>query len=128
MIKVMPTVQNAMTVEERGPHPSARSMLFTILAELVHADPAPVWTASLLYVLKLAGFSEQASRQAVARGAAAGWITGEREGRETRWTLTPALRRAFDEGPKRVFALSEGDGDWDGRWLVVVTSIPQEQR
>ncbi|MGX6446540.1 PaaX family transcriptional regulator [Patulibacter sp. S7RM1-6] len=113
---------------EAGPHASARSTLFTLLAEFVHGTPGPVRTAALLRVLELAGFTEQAGRQAIARGAAAGWMTGEREGRETRWSLSPGLRRAFDEGPERVFALGDADEDWDGRWLVVVISVPQHQR
>jgi phenylacetic acid degradation operon negative regulatory protein len=113
---------------ERRAHASARSLLFTILAELVHPEGRPVWTASLLYVLEAAGFTEQASRQAIARGAAAGWMTSERAGRETRLSLTAELRRRFDEGPERVFGFSSHAQDWDGRWIVLITSIPQEQR
>jgi phenylacetic acid degradation operon negative regulatory protein len=103
-------------------------MLFTILADIVYLDGQPVWTASLLHVLRLAGFSEQAARQAIARGAAAGWITGERRGRETRWTMTESLNRLFDEGVTRVYGFSSDPPAWDGRWLVLMISIPQEQR
>src|SRR5262245_49612049 len=103
-------------------HGSARSLLFTILGELVHLDPRPVWTASLLYVLKRAGFSEQAARQAIARGVAAGWMTSERRGRETRFSLTPTLHRSFDEGIPRVFAYTADRPAWDGRWLVLFIS------
>jgi phenylacetic acid degradation operon negative regulatory protein len=109
-------------------HASARSLLFTILGDLVYPDPRPVWTASLLYVLKYAGFSEQAARQSISRGVAAGWMTSERRGREARLSLTPELHRRFDEGTRRVFAFSSDAQPWDGRWLVLITSIPQEQR
>jgi phenylacetic acid degradation operon negative regulatory protein len=112
---------------EQPVHGSARSLLFTVLGELVHPDPRPVWTASLLYVLKRAGFSEQAARQAIARGMAAGWMIGERRGRETRFRLTPELNRSFDEGVRRVYAFANPH-DWDGRWLVLFISIPNEQR
>jgi phenylacetic acid degradation operon negative regulatory protein len=119
-------------LEERsaanGPKISARSMLFTVLGELVYRDGEPVWTSALLYVLKLAGFGEHAARQAVARAAAAGWISGERHGRETRWRLTPATRRMFDEGVERVFAFRSSQPPWDGRWLIVMVSIPNERR
>jgi phenylacetic acid degradation operon negative regulatory protein len=109
-------------------HGSARSLLFTILGELVHPDPRPVWTASLLYVLKRAGFSEQAARQAIARGVAADWMISERRGRETRFSLTPTLNRSFDEGIPRVFAYTDDARGWDGRWLVLFISIPNELR
>src|SRR6266567_5804209 len=86
---------NARVLPWRPAFPSARSMLFAILGGLVFADPEPVWTASLLYVMDCGGFSEQAARQAITRAAAAGWISGERSGRETRWTLGPALTTVF---------------------------------
>jgi phenylacetic acid degradation operon negative regulatory protein len=122
-----PTDDPLLAPEERV-QGSARSLLFTILGELVHPDPRPVWTASLLYVLKRAGFSEQAARQAIARGVTAGWMTSERRGRETRFSLTPALNRSFDEGIRRVFAYTADAESWDGRWLVLFISIPNEQR
>jgi phenylacetic acid degradation operon negative regulatory protein len=117
-----------LRARDRAAHASARSLLFTILGEYVHADGAPVWTATLLHVLRLAGYSPQASRQAISRAAAAGWLIGERAGRETRWRLTDDLRGKFDEGPARVNALSEHARAWDGRWLVLVVSIPHERR
>ena len=117
-----------LTAAEPSVHGSARSLLFTILGELVHPDPRPVWTASLLYVLKAAGFSEQTARQAIARGVAAGWMASERRGRETRFVLTPELNRSFDEGIRRVYALGAREHEWDGRWLVLFVSIPNERR
>src|SRR4029453_10821617 len=78
--------------------------------------------------LERAGFSEQAARQAIARGVAAGWMVSERRGRETRFALTPELRRRFDEGGSRVFVCNLEAEPWDGRWLVLIVSIPNEQR
>lgn len=108
--------------------PSARSMLFAILGGLVFADPEPVWTASLLYVMNRGGFSEQTARQAIARASTAGWISGERSGRDTRWTLGPALIPVFERGPERVFGFSSEPSEWDGRWLVLIISVPHELR
>jgi phenylacetic acid degradation operon negative regulatory protein len=103
-------------------------MLFTVLAEFVYREDCPVWTSSLLYLLAGVGISEEAARQAIARGSAAGWMIGERMGRETRWSLTPATRALFDAGSSRVFAFSEDDRRWDGRWLVLAISVPHERR
>lgn len=109
-------------------HASARSLLFTVLGELVYPAGEPVWTASLLYVLERAGFKEQAARQAIARGVAAGWMISERQGRETCFRLTPELVARFDVGASRVFAFSREAEPWDGRWLILIVSIPNEQR
>lgn len=103
-------------------------MLFTVLGEFVYREDCPIWTSSLLYLLTGVGFSEEAARQAIARGSAAGWMTGERRGRETRWSLSPATRTMFDAGSARVFAFSEDSPPWDGRWLVLAISVPHERR
>jgi len=116
------------TAPERRLQPSARSMLFTVLAEFVYRENCPIWTSSLLYLLTGVGFSEEAARQAIARGSAAGWMTAERMGRETRWSLSPATRALFDAGSARVFAFSEDDRVWDGRWLVLAISVPHARR
>src|SRR5687768_984309 len=116
---MLQSTDDPLLAPEDRVHSSARSLLFTILGELVHPDPRAVWTASLLYVLKRAGFSEQAARQAIARGVAADWMISERRGRETRFSLTPTLTRSFDEGIRRVFAYTADPQAWDGRWLVL---------
>lgn len=107
---------------------SARSLLLTVLGELVLPDGRPVWTSSLLYVLKGVGVEEQTARQAIARGAAAGWMTGERHGREVRWEITPDGRRLIEEGARRVYSLSADVPSWDGNWLILLITIPQSRR
>jgi phenylacetic acid degradation operon negative regulatory protein len=118
------------SVEERSrvSAGSARSLLLTVLGELVMPNANSAWTASLLYVLTRLGIEEQTARQAIARGAAAGWITARRQGREVRWELTGAGRRLIGTGAERVLSMSAGAEPWDGRWVIVVVSIPQSQR
>src|SRR5258706_11493562 len=80
---------------------SARSILLTILGEFVYPEGEPVWTSTLLHVLTGVGVEEKTARQAIARGAAAGWITPGRSGREVCWHLTPAGGRMIMEWPGR---------------------------
>jgi phenylacetic acid degradation operon negative regulatory protein len=87
-----------------------------------------VWTSSLLHVMTGLGFEEQTARQAVARGAASGWIEGERQGREVRWSLTPAGRALITEGMRRVYSLHAAEEPWDGNWLILLVTIPQSRR
>jgi phenylacetic acid degradation operon negative regulatory protein len=107
---------------------SARSLLLTVLGALVWPEGRPVWTSALLYVLKGLGIEEQTARQAIARAAAAGWITGERHGREVRWTLTPEADALITEGSARVGSMRTSARGWDGRWLVLLVSIPNSHR
>jgi phenylacetic acid degradation operon negative regulatory protein len=107
---------------------SARSLLLTVLGELVWPEDRPVWTSALLYVLRGLGIEEQTARQAIARGAAAGWIAGERHGREVRWTLTPGGRKLIAEGAARVTSMSAAATGWDGRWMALLVTIPHTHR
>lgn len=107
---------------------SARSVLLTVLGELVWPEDRPVWTAALLYVLKGLGIEEQTARQAIARGAAAGWISGERHGREVRWSLTEHGKQLIAEGAARVTSMSAATTGWDGRWLTLLVTIPHTHR
>jgi phenylacetic acid degradation operon negative regulatory protein len=107
---------------------SARSLLLTILGELVLPMGEPVWTSTLLHVLTGLGLEKKSARQAIARAADSEWIVGERFGREVRWAAGAGLRRVVESGSPRVYSLSHPFTDWDGTWLVVVVSIPQSQR
>src|SRR3981081_4192183 len=106
---------------------SARSLLLTVLGELVMPNSDTAWTASLLYVLTGLGIEEQTARQAIARGAAAGWITPHRRGREVQWELTAEGRRLIGSGRARVYSMGAYRA-WDGNWLIVLVSIPQAHR
>jgi len=105
---------------------SARSYLLTILGELVLNDGGTAWTSSLLDVMTALGIERQTARQAIARASAAGWITGERVGREVRWSLTASCEAMLREGEARVRALAAPE-PWDGRWLVAFITIPQRK-
>lgn len=113
-------------VPTRGNEPislagSARSLLLTVFGELVGREGAPVWTAALLHVLTGLGLEEQTARQAIARGAGAGWITGEKRGREVRWSLTDAGADLIEDVRSRAESLGSLADVWDGNCLILIT-------
>lgn len=107
---------------------SARSLLVTVLGELVWPTGGPVWTATLVRILQTLDVEEQTARQAIARAAASGWIEPRRQGREVRWTLTSDLVGVFETGARRVEALAEPFTDWDGTWLTAAVTVPSSLR
>ncbi|HVV11273.1 PaaX family transcriptional regulator C-terminal domain-containing protein [Amycolatopsis sp.] len=109
-------------------HGSARSLLITVLGELVWRAGQPVWTSTLVHIFHGLGIEEQTARQAIARASASGWITPERHGREVRWTLTDKLVHIFETGSRRVYSLSDPFTSWDGTWLALWAVIPQALR
>jgi phenylacetic acid degradation operon negative regulatory protein len=107
---------------------SARSLLLTILGELVYPRGDPVWTSSLLYVMSGLGVEEQTARQTIARSAAAGWLIGERHGREVCWRLSSDVKRLIESGMRRVYSLDHRSEPWDGNWLIVLVTVPNSHR
>jgi phenylacetic acid degradation operon negative regulatory protein len=107
---------------------SARSLLTTVLGEFVLPADRAVWTSTLVTALGLFGVEEKAARQALARTAAEGWLRSDRVGRRVRWTLTEPARRLLAEGAGRIYGFGSGASEWDGRWLVVLVSVPETQR
>jgi len=85
---------------------SARSLLFTVLGEFVLPGGGRAWTSALIELLGRLGVAEKASRQALMRAAADGWLAADRIGRRTRWQLTPAAERLLVDGTERIFSFS----------------------
>src|SRR6266542_3563320 len=108
------------------PRASARSLLLTVMGEFAY-DEGAVWTTALLKILAGLGIEEHAARQAIARSAAAGWIESERQGRAVRWRLTEQGRAVVTDGQRRSEEFMTPSAPWDGRWLVLLVSLPQNE-
>jgi phenylacetic acid degradation operon negative regulatory protein len=108
--------------------PSARSLLLTMLGEFVLPDGGSVWTGSALECLSLLGVEEAAARQALARTSARGLLSTERVGRKARWSLTDRARAVLTEGAARIYGHGIDHPEWDGRWLLVLTTVPEANR
>ncbi len=107
---------------------SARSVLLTVLGEYVLPSGEPPWTATLLHVAHGLGLAEKSVRQALARLAADGWIRPGRAGRRVRWSLTQPGHQLLAEGAARIYAFGRENPPWDGRWLVLMVSVPESRR
>ncbi len=108
--------------------PSARGLLFTLLGEFVLTGDGTAWTSAVIAALARLGVEEKATRQALMRTAAAGWLRAEKAGRRTRWHLTGTARRLLTDGAERIFSFTGPTENWDGRWLLVAARIPESDR
>ncbi|MGH3343859.1 MAG: PaaX family transcriptional regulator [Carbonactinosporaceae bacterium] len=107
---------------------SARSLLLTVLGEYVRGHSVPVWTSALIDTLGLLGVEPKAARQALHRTAAGGLVRSDRDGRRACWSLTGSGRRLLDEGAERIYGFRGLQQSWDGRWVVVLASVPEADR
>ncbi|WP_344413936.1 PaaX family transcriptional regulator [Pseudonocardia ailaonensis] len=107
---------------------SARSLLLTLLGEFVLPREEPVWTQVLIDVLAALDVEHKSARQALARTAAEGLVTSDRAGRRVRWALTASGRRLLSDGAARIYGFGTPAPAWDGRWLVLLVSVPEARR
>lgn len=107
---------------------SARGLLMTVFGEFVRPAGGSAWTQSLLAVLEPLGAKEKATRQAIARMKQRGWLERERVGRRTRWILTPTALQLLASGAERIYGFGRTEPGWDGRWVVVLASVPERNR
>lgn len=107
---------------------SARSLLLTVLGEFVLPRDEPAWTGALTEALAGVGVEEKAARQALSRTAAEGLLSSERAGRRVQWRLTAAGTRLLAEGADRIYGFGRAVEAWDGRWLLLLVSVPEAQR
>ncbi len=108
---------------------SGHGLLLVILGEFVwDTREEQVWLAKLVRAMAALDVTENATRKALQRLGAAAMLTYHRHGRQTCCALTDTAREAFRDGVARVFAAEPFMTDWDGRWLIVVASIPETTR
>ena len=107
---------------------SARGLVFTVLGEFALPAGGTLWTSTLIDVLGRLGVEEKATRQALMRTAADGWLRSERVGRRTRWSLTDAAHTMLTDGTARIFGFRGEAAQWDGRWLLVLARVPETER
>lgn len=107
---------------------SARGLLFTVLGEFVLPAGGTAWTSAFIDVFARLGVEEKATRQALMRTAADGWLATRRVGRRTSWTLTTESERLLLDGTERIYGFTATADQWDGRWLIVHARAPESER
>ncbi len=126
--QALPAVSPAISRRHAVGAASARGLLFTILGEYVLPAGGCAWTSAIIQTMGRVGIEEKATRQALMRTAADGWLTAERVGRRTRWRLTPSADRLLTEGTERIYGFGAHRRSWDGSWLLVLARAAESER
>jgi len=103
-------------------------VLLTVLGEFVLPRGGEAWTQTLIGALGAVGVEERNARQALSRLGEQGLVGRQRDGRRVRRYLTPEAIELLETGTRRIFGFNASPVDWDGRWLVVLCSVPEESR
>lgn len=103
-----------------------QDLVFTLFGEyLLEVDA--VWVGSLIGLLEPLGLSAGSVRTVLSRMSAKGWLDTTRRGKNSFYSLTPMGRELLEEGQSRIFHPTWAD-EWDGSWLLLAYSLPQDAR
>ncbi len=97
---------------------SARSVLVTVLGDIVAPLQQSVWLSDLIALGGLLGFSDRLVRTSVFRLVTEGWLSGERVGRRSRYSLTPFARTEIESVNERIYGPAHAEPGSD-EWLLV---------
>jgi len=108
--------------------PSIRTqfLIFTLFGEYIVPRGGGAWTAGLLNLLRVLGVSERAARSTLSRMSQKSWLRSRRNGRHSRYEITPRGQRIVQAGAVRIFEPRRVS--WDGLWHIVAYSVPEGRR
>jgi phenylacetic acid degradation operon negative regulatory protein len=101
-------------------------LVFTLFGEYVMLRGGIIWTGDLLKLLNLLGVSERAARSTLSRMTRKGWLSSRKQGRRSRYSMTPRGWMLIKQGEQRIF--EQPIKEWNGEWHMVVYSIPERKR
>ncbi|AEB58889.1 phenylacetic acid degradation operon negative regulatory protein PaaX [Ectopseudomonas mendocina] len=98
----------------------ASSLIITLYGDSIEPHGGTVWLGSLIQLLEPMGINERLIRTSIFRLTKEGWLSAEKVGRRSYYSLTGTGRRRFEKAFKRVYSSSVPS--WDGAWCLLVLS------
>lgn len=96
----------------------ARSALFTIFGDVVRPAGGEAWLSTLSAFMDTLAFTPEATRTALHRMSAEGWVEPRRAGRYAAYRLTAQGEQRLEEAAQRIYRLRAAD--WDKQWRLLV--------
>jgi phenylacetic acid degradation operon negative regulatory protein len=123
----------ATAVRPRLPRPQVgaqpQHLLISLLGDYWSGRCEPLPSVALVALAEEFGISSSSARAALSRLTHRELLRLTKSGRNTFYSATPLAERMLAEGRHRVLAFGRGfPAPWDGTWLVVIFSVPEEQR
>ena len=114
------------TTTPTAPTGSARSVLLTVLGDVVRPTGEPAWTGALQDLMAALGVAPATTRQALRRLVQQGLVTPTRVGRRTVYEPTEVGGARLDEAADRIYRVTPPV--WDGRWRLLTGTFEEEHR
>lgn len=94
------------------------SLLVTILGDAIAPRGGVVALSSLIELANPFGLTERLVRTAIGRLANEDWVTSQRIGRSSFYSLTQNGRARFAEATQRIYGAAPAE--WNGEWTLVI--------
>lgn len=101
--------------------PRAKSLVMTLFGDVIRPHGGKLWLGSLIQLLAPFGISDRLVRTSVYRLAEEGWLSAQREGRRSQYTLRPEASQRFEHAYQRIYTPTYLA--WNGKWTLVF-SLP----
>jgi phenylacetic acid degradation operon negative regulatory protein len=113
------TRTNALVTRFRRQRPlRGGSLLVTILGDAIAPRGGTIALSSLIKLAMPFGLTERLVRTSIGRLANEAWVSFERSGRASFYSLTTNGRARFAEATQRIYGAPPQD--WDGLWTLVI--------
>lgn len=118
---------NALVARFRRQRPlRGGSLLVTILGDAIAPRGGTIALASLIKLAMPFGLTERLVRTSIGRLANEDWVSFERSGRASFYSLTSNGRARFAEATQRIYGAPPVD--WDGLWTMAIVPPAQKSR
>lgn len=98
--------------------PRSKSVVMTLFGDVILPHGGALWLGSLIRLLAPFGISDRLVRTSVYRLAEEGWLSAQREGRRSMYTLRPSAARRFKHAYKRIYTPTYLA--WNGQWTHIM--------
>lgn len=106
--------------------PKAKSLIITFFGDSVFPYGGTIWLGSLINFMEEFGISEKLTRTSTFRLAKEGWLTSQKFGRESYYSLSDVAIEKFLKAHYNIYGYDRQDDDKD--WLILFAKgIPQEK-
>jgi phenylacetic acid degradation operon negative regulatory protein len=129
-IATMATTDAAGAVDlprmQTGANP--QHLIATLLGDYWFGRKEHLPSAALVAAANEFGITSTSARAALRRLVGRGMLESSTRGRRTFYGLTRQAERVLEEGRRRIITFGFDERPWDGSWVVVIFSVPEQQR
>ena len=98
--------------------PRSKSLLVTIFGDSIKPYASGIWLSDLIALLRPFQVNERLVRTSAFRLGEEGWLDSRRDGRRSRYSLTPSGRQRVEHASHRIY--DPPPDVWDGSWTFLI--------